>query len=105
MAAPLDVLYRQRVLACSGFYTASLDGKWGPKSEAADKAFYAEYQKIQKKLGTFDPRTEGAIITLLPKAQIKAREFMNVAGKDCKLLSGTRTYAEQDALYRKRPVV
>lgn len=108
MSAPLsktDVYFRQRILACSGFDPHGIDGQWGPKTEAADKAFHAEYLRLQTALGTFDPRTEVAIATLLTKAQAKAREFMKVAGPTCKLLSGTRTYAEQDALYNQRPVV
>ncbi len=51
---------------------------------------------------TFDERTEKNIATLLPKAQQKAREFMaavKAAGIYAKMISGTRSYEEQDALY------
>lgn len=51
---------------------------------------------------TFDARTESNINTLLPAAQAKAREFMAAclaAGISLKIISGTRTYAEQNALY------
>lgn len=51
---------------------------------------------------TFDPRTEANIKTLLPAAQEKAREFMGAclkAGIDLKIISGTRTYDQQNALY------
>jgi peptidoglycan L-alanyl-D-glutamate endopeptidase CwlK len=105
MSAGIDVLFRQRVLACSGLNPGPLDGRWGPKTDAADKAFHAEYLRLQTVGGTFDPRTEKAIETLLLQAQAKARDFMRVAGPTCKLLSGTRTYAEQDALFNQRPVV
>ena len=47
-------------------------------------------------------------MTLLPAAQIKAREFKSsVAGEPLtyRILSGTRTYAEQNALFNKRPKV
>lgn len=101
----IDVLFRQRILSCSGFYTGTIDGQWGPKTDAADKAFNAEYLRLQTLGGAFDPRTEGVIITLLPKAQAKAREFMRVAGSSCKLLSGTRSYAEQHAIFLQRPKV
>jgi len=97
-----DVLFLQRLLASSGLYKGPLDGKWSQAVETADSAFDAETLKIQKELGTFDKRTEGNILTLVPKAQKKAREFMNAvpAGKlTYRILSGTRTYAEQDALY------
>ena len=51
---------------------------------------------------TFDDRTEKNIATLIPKAQEKAREFMaalKAAGINAKIISGTRNYDEQDALY------
>ncbi len=105
MSAPLDVLFRQRVLACSGFSPGTLDGQWGPKTEAADKAFQAAALKLQTTGGIFDARTESTIATLLIQAQAKARDFMRVAGPTCKLISGTRSYAEQDALFNQRPVV
>ena len=56
----------------------------------------------------FDDRTEGNIKTLHPRTQKAAREFMqavipimNQRGVDVRIISGTRTYAEQDALYAK----
>ena len=55
---------------------------------------------------TFDDRTERNIATLHPRAQAKAREFMAQAvplmeqlGASVKIISGNRSYAEQDALY------
>lgn len=56
---------------------------------------------------TFDPRTEANLATLLPPAQAAARLFMAAAcktmwddyGVTVKIIAGTRTYAEQDALY------
>ncbi len=108
MSAPLSknaTLFRQRILACSGFYKAKLDGDWGSKTEQADKDFHTEYLRLQTIGGTFDQRTEACIATLIPKAQAKAREFMRVAGATCKIISGTRTYPEQDALFSQRPKV
>jgi len=105
MSAPLfkkDILFLQRILACSGLYKGSLDGKWNKKLGDADEAFDVEYEKIKKNLGEFDSRTERNIVTLIPKAQILARKFMNSlpTGKlTVQIISGTRTYAEQDALY------
>lgn len=56
----------------------------------------------------FDERTEWNIETLHPKAQAKAREFMAAAvpimaelGVVVRIISGTRSYKEQDALYAK----
>jgi peptidoglycan L-alanyl-D-glutamate endopeptidase CwlK len=102
---PTDVVFRQRVLGCSGFYTGKIDGAWGPLTDKADQAFHAEYLRLQTIGGTFDPRTESTILTLITPAQSKAREFMRVAGATCKLISGTRSYAEQDALFGQRPKV
>lgn len=54
----------------------------------------------------FDERTERNIATLHPQTQKVARAFMSAAksiaarvGCDVKIISGTRSYAEQDALY------
>jgi peptidoglycan L-alanyl-D-glutamate endopeptidase CwlK len=99
-----DVLFYQRLLKCNGFYPYKLDGQWGPKTDAADQEFSRQSQAIAAELGSFDARSESNILTLTPKAQRAARKFLNAchgAGKDVRILSGTRTYAEQDALYRK----
>jgi peptidoglycan L-alanyl-D-glutamate endopeptidase CwlK len=57
---------------------------------------------------TFDERTEKNLATLHPKMQVKVRAFLSEAiramedvGVTLKVISGTRTYAEQDALYAK----
>jgi peptidoglycan L-alanyl-D-glutamate endopeptidase CwlK len=103
-----DILFLQRVLSSSGFYAGPLDGKWSAKVDDAEEAFLAEGEKIKTNLGEFDPRTEGNIMSLVPAAQTKARQFMNaVKGLPLtyKIISGTRTYAEQDALAAQRPKV
>lgn len=106
-----DILFEQRILACAGFYTASLDGKWGPKSEAAAQAFSQRYEADKVKFGAFDTRSEKNIATLLPAMQVKAREILGCAqhwasaGTTVSILSGTRTYAEQNVLFGKRPKV
>lgn len=55
-----------------------------------------------------DQRTEKNIATLVPKAQAIARTFiisaseaMRAKGVEVKIIGGTRTYAEQNALYAK----
>jgi peptidoglycan L-alanyl-D-glutamate endopeptidase CwlK len=112
MSSPLfksDTMYIQRMLKSCGLYTGRLDGSFGPLTSQAEDAFEKAYDAAAKKYGSFDLRTEGTIATLLPAAQIKARQFMNVKpppGLVVKLLSGTRTYAEQNALFaqgRSRP--
>lgn len=99
-----DVLFYQRFLKANGFYTARLDGSWGPKTNAADAAFVQQSESIKTEFGAVDSKSESNIITLIPQAQIAARKFLTIltgAGKDVRILSGTRTYAEQDALYRQ----
>jgi peptidoglycan L-alanyl-D-glutamate endopeptidase CwlK len=51
---------------------------------------------------TFDERTERNIATLLPAAQGRFRDFIGAlqdAGIDARIISGSRTWAEQDALF------
>lgn len=99
-----DILFYQRFLKANGFYTDRLDGSWGPKTDAADAAFVQQSQTISEQLGSFDARSESNLITLTPKVQVLARKFLKLlqdADNDVRILSGTRTYAEQDALYRK----
>lgn len=55
-------------------------------------------------MGEFDDRSERLIGTLIPEAQPWAREFLRRAratGVDARIISGHRTYREQDALYAK----
>ena len=98
-----DILYYQRILKASGFYTKKLDGIWGSGTDAADKAFIEQGKIIAAQHGTFDPRSESNIIALVPKAQVLSRKFLSEfkkVRKDVRIISGTRTYAEQDSLYR-----
>jgi peptidoglycan L-alanyl-D-glutamate endopeptidase CwlK len=103
-----DVLFYQRFLKANGFYNAKLDGSWGPKTNAADAAFVQQSATIAAQFGSFDARSESNLITLVPKAQIIARQFLKLMidnGKDVRILSGTRTYAEQDVLFKQKPKV
>jgi peptidoglycan L-alanyl-D-glutamate endopeptidase CwlK len=97
-----DVLFYQRFLKSAGFYNDILDGDWGPNTNKADADFLATGASIAEQFGKFDARSEGNIITLLPKAQIEARKFLQLcknAGKDVRIISGTRTYNEQNTIY------
>ena len=97
-----DILFYQRFLKANGFYHDLLDGKWGPNTNKADADFVAQSAAIAEQLGKLDVRSEGNIITLIPKGQVEARKFLLLCkniGKDVRIISGTRTYAEQDALY------
>ena len=85
-----------------------VDGKAGPQT------WGAIYQRIvpQKPadteptatITTVDSRSEKAIATLMPEVQPLARALVQKAasvGITIKIISGLRTYAEQDALYAK----
>lgn len=109
MSAPLthtDVLHWQRLYACAGFYTGKLDGEWGPRTDAAYAAWEASFRQIRDDPGEsypkLDARSEGRISTLLPAAQrLCRRSVVAIIERniDARVLSGTRTYAEQDAIY------
>lgn len=102
MSATVDALFTQRFLACAGLYTDTLDGRWGRHTQDAQDQFDKMFADLARFMGTFDPRTEANIHSLLPKAQIAARKFLLLDPKDqfvIKILSGTRTYAEQNALF------
>lgn len=107
MSAPLfagDVLFFQRLLRADGFYKDELDGDWGPKTEQAAKDYDDAAQQVRSETRIFDARSEGCILTLSIAAQRQAREFLGRVldgGVIARIISGTRTYAEQDALFRK----
>lgn len=99
-----DVTFYQRLLASEGYYTGRLDGIWGPKTAAASAAFDRDAIELRETLGEFDIRTESHIFSLSIAAQRAARHFMNRAlgqGERVKIISGTRTYEEQNKLYRQ----
>ena len=99
-----DVLFLQRLLKAEGLYNGKLDGIWGPLTEAASNEFEEKSKQIKEEIASFDSRTEAHIRTLLLKAQREARVFMKKvldAGINAKIISGTRTYAEQNNLFRQ----
>jgi peptidoglycan LD-endopeptidase CwlK len=103
-----DTLFLQRILSVSGFYKGTLNGKWTSAVDTAQEAFFQDYETRKLSLGGFDNRSELNIITLIPAAQAKAREFLKAVSGDkltYRILSGTRTYAEQNILFKKKPKV
>jgi peptidoglycan L-alanyl-D-glutamate endopeptidase CwlK len=101
-----DPKFWQRFLKGAGFYNGDLDGDFGPESHRAAAAFEEASQQIAQNSTTFDLRSEGNIQSLQAKAQEKAREFLKKVNDELggdgivfKIISGTRTYAEQDALF------
>lgn len=99
-----DVLFMQRLWRAEGLYKGKLDGEWGPQTEAAQQAFETEARRIEVLEGSFDTRSEASIHTLCLRAQREARRFLArvlAAGLRVRFISGTRSYAEQDRLYRQ----
>ena len=99
-----DPMFWQRFFKCAGFYKGDIDGVFGTNSLQAAHDFEQASIALANQLGSFDDRSETNIQTLLPAAQTKAREFMKavaVAGVTIKIICGTRTFAEQDELYRQ----
>jgi peptidoglycan L-alanyl-D-glutamate endopeptidase CwlK len=83
-----------------------VDGKAGPETWAAIYAALVEKPKKhpapQVAISHVDDRSEKNIATLLPNVQPLARALVQKAascGISIKVISGHRTYAEQDALY------
>ena len=99
-----DVLFLQRLLSADGLYDRALDGLWGRHTERAATRFEARTLELRAALGTFDMRSEQAICSLSLRAQGQARRFLRRlldAGINARIISGTRTYAQQNALYRQ----
>jgi peptidoglycan L-alanyl-D-glutamate endopeptidase CwlK len=102
--SPDYILFRQRLLSCSGVYTYQLDGLWGQHTDEADAAFNVRCGEIARSDGEFDPRSERNIRSLRLDAQPFARRSLaavRAAGLDARVISGTRTYPEQAALFRQ----
>jgi peptidoglycan L-alanyl-D-glutamate endopeptidase CwlK len=75
---------------------------WDDAIGRAEESLSASAARFKAELGAFDARTENCIGTLIPPAQKVARQFMKAAQTfrlTVRIISGTRTYAEQDALY------
>lgn len=98
-----DVLFLQRLLAAEGFYQHALDGQWGRYTQRAAMQFERQSDAIRDALGEFDRRTEQAIRSLALRAQREARGFMRRLADNrlaVRIISGTRTYGEQNRLFR-----
>lgn len=104
-----DIRQRQRELKLAGLYNGRIDGIDGPKTTAG----WAQWQELAKRsrdtFGALDERTEKNLATVLPELQRSLREWMvkrvqpwaakrNLA---VRIICGTRSYAEQDALYEQ----
>jgi peptidoglycan L-alanyl-D-glutamate endopeptidase CwlK len=98
-----DILYLQRFLSCSGCYAGALDGVYGPVTSGGEQSFADQVEEIAQ-ARRFDPRSEANIRSLQLRAQPLARRSLAAlldAGREARIISGTRTYAAQNALYRQ----
>ena len=101
-----DFVFLQRFLRTGGFYKGDIDGIIGPKSRTALAEFEVDSKPIADEFGVFDKRTESRIASILLPTQRMARKFMKdiasagvTAGLEVRIISGTRTYAEQNVLF------
>lgn len=102
-----DKKYLQRVLRIAGYYHGRIDGIIGAQSKAAINAWDADEQEGKRLFGMLDDRSEQNLTTLLPVCQTAVRKWMQekvlpwakVSNLSVKIIQGTRTWAEQDALY------
>lgn len=85
-----------------------VDGRAGPETWGAIyKHVVGESPSpfvVSTNIAYVDPRSEKNIATLLPEVQPIARELVHkaaLAGITIRVISGLRSYAEQDALYAK----
>ena len=107
MSAPMfpdDVLFLQRFLKCCGYDPGPLDGVYGARTDRAFDEFESAAQQIAEQHCRFDRTSERHIASLQPRAQAAARRFLarvRDAGIEARVISGTRTYAEQNALFRR----
>ena len=82
----------------------AVDGKAGPETWGAIHARIVPTKRQQAPAadGAVDSRSERNIATLLPEVRPYARALVHkaaAAGITIKVIDGSRTYAEQDALY------
>lgn len=107
-----DRKYWQRLLRLAGYYHGQIDGIIGKQSRAAQAVWDADVAAGIAKFGSFDERSEKNLATLIPTAQRLARKWFLLAigqsaqsGLTIRIICGTRSYSEQNTLYRKRPRV
>jgi peptidoglycan L-alanyl-D-glutamate endopeptidase CwlK len=107
MSQPLlkaDILFFQRLLRADGLYAKPLDGIWGRFTEQAAVEFERRSDRLRDEFDSFDARSETAIRTLGLRTQREARRCMRRLldhDVNAKIISGTRSYAEQNRLFRQ----
>lgn len=106
----------EKIKACQTKVGATPDGNPGPKTWGLIFTALGLKEEVPAtppvvdvpKGDQVDARSESNIATLNPKVRPYARALVQQAaaqGITIKVISGTRTYAEQDALFNQRPKV
>src|SRR6187431_2984120 len=96
---PDEIKFVQRILCSAGCYTGPKNGVWSQAVDDGEAQLKTIANQLAAECGQFDDRSERCIRSLHPKAQRAAREFLRTlrgAGIDARIISGTRTYPEQD---------
>lgn len=97
----------QQTLKDAGFYVGIVDGSWGKLSRASLSDLLVSKDTdsaSEPALGSQKERSDRNIATLHPRVQVMARNLVSAAadnGINIVVTSGTRTYEEQDALFRQ----
>ncbi len=101
-----DTRYWQRLLRLAGYYTGRIDGIRGPLQREAESFWDGDQHAAISLFGRLDERSERNLATVIPQAQHLFRQWLadaipaaNAQGYTLKVINGTRSYAEQDALY------
>ena len=101
-----DTRFWQRLLRLGGYEPGVIDGIEGKNTRAAAERWAAAEAIAKERYGVYDARSEGTLATCLPSAQAVLRQWLKVAqpaaraqGLEVLLINGTRSFAEQDALY------
>lgn len=104
-----DTKYLQRLLNFAGYDCGKIDGIRGFRTNKAIERWLLDADTHKKKYGSLDERSEKNLATLIPFLQRdirrwfkeKVEPWMQKNNVVVKIICGTRTYAEQDALYAK----
>lgn len=100
-----QIKFNQRLYRQAGFYLGRIDGIHGPKTAKAEADWENRFNIIRYSFSTwFDPRTEANLFTLLPPVQLLGRSLLlllEAENFNAKIISGTRSYDEQDKLYHQ----
>jgi peptidoglycan L-alanyl-D-glutamate endopeptidase CwlK len=98
------VLFRQRLYRAAGLYLGKLDGIYGPLTDAASLQWEGLHDLAgEDSPGEWDPATSRRLRTLLPDAHLLARRCLLTLwqeGLHPRVVSATRSYPEQDHLFR-----